>query len=83
MNDTTPEMQQYQYNLIMSKTQEERFVMGLEMMESGRELMIAGIKAQNPKIADNDIPLELLKRQFLYDKSLYWLHNIFSDKQYI
>ena len=74
MNDTTPEMKQYQYDLIMKKTPTERFIMGLEMADDGRELMIAGIKAQNPDIEKNQIILELLKRQLLHDKSLYWLN---------
>lgn len=76
MNDTTDEMRQYQYNLIMSKTPEERFTMGLEMMEAGRELMIAGIKFQNPGMTDEEIKLEFLRRQIKYDKSLLWLNDI-------
>ncbi|MFN8259139.1 MAG: hypothetical protein U0W24_25845 [Bacteroidales bacterium] len=79
MNDTTPEMHKFQYDLIMSKTPSERFVLGLEMVESGRELMIAGIKAQKPDIKENEIVLELLKRQFLYDKSLFWLCYLIKE----
>jgi hypothetical protein len=79
MNDTTPEMHKFQYDLIMSKTPSERFVLGLEMVESGRELMIAGIKAQKPDIKENEIVLELLKRQFLYDKSLFWLYYLIKE----
>jgi hypothetical protein len=79
MNDTTPEMHKFQYDLIMSKTPSERFVLGLEMVESGRELMIAGIKAQKPDIKENEIILELLKRQFLYDKSLFWLFYLIKE----
>jgi hypothetical protein len=78
MNDTIPEMHKYQYDLIMSKTLSERFIIGLEMVESGREIMIAGIKAQQPGIKENEINLELLKRQFQYDKSLYWLNSLFT-----
>jgi len=79
MNDTTSEMHKYQYDLMMSKTPSERFVMGLEMVESGREFMIAGIKAQKPDIKENEIILELLKRQFLYDKSLFWLSYLIKE----
>ncbi len=79
MNDTTPEMQKFQYNLIMSKTPEERFIMGLEMMESGRNLMISGIKFQNPEIEGNDIITELIKRQIRYDKTLDWLIPILEQ----
>lgn len=79
MNDTTPEMQKFQYNLIMSKTPEERFIMGLEMMESGRNLMISGIKFQNPEIEGGDIITELIKRQIRYDKTLDWLIPILEQ----
>jgi hypothetical protein len=79
MNDTTPEMHKFQYDLMMSKTPSERFVLGLEMVESGRELMIAGIKAQQPGIKENEIALELLKRQFKYDKSIFWLYYLIKE----
>ncbi len=79
MNDTTKEMHKFQYDLIMSKTPSERFIMGLEMVESGREFMIAGIKAQKPDIEENEINLELLKRQFINDKSLFWLYYLIKE----
>lgn len=79
MNDTTPEMKQYQYDLIMKKTPSERFIMGCEMADAGRELMIAGIKVQNPDIEENQIIIELLKRQLLYDKSLFWIKYVIKD----
>jgi len=79
MNDTTPEMKRYQYDLIMKKTPEERFIMGLEMADAGRELMIAGIKMQNPKIEENQIFIELLKRYLLYDKSLFWIKYVIKE----
>lgn len=73
MNDTTPEMHKFQYDLIMSKTPEERLIMCFEMMEAGRLLMIAGIKAQNPDLSDDEIRIEILKRMRLHDDSLSWL----------
>jgi hypothetical protein len=79
MNDTTLEMHQYQYNLIMGKTQEERFGMGLEMIEAGREFMIAGIKMQNPEMTENEILFELLMRQKKHDKSLFWLDYLIPE----
>lgn len=75
MIDTTPEMHKFQYDLIMSKTPEERLLMCFEMMETGRLLMIAGIKSQNPDLTDEEIRIELLKRLRLHDKSLSWLDD--------
>ena len=79
MNDTTKEMHQYQYNLIMGKTPEERFIMGLEMMEMGRELMITGIKSQNPELNENEVLFQLIMRKKKYDKSLYWLDYMIPE----
>ena len=81
MNDTTLEMQSFQYNLIMNKTDIERFTMGLEMMETGREMMIAGIKSENPDFNLEQIRLELLYRQKLHDKSLFWLDFVVKEFQ--
>ena len=75
MRDTSPEMQEYQYNLIMSKTPEERFRMGLEMMEAGRDLMLIGIHNEKPGLSEKAYRIELLKRLIRYDESLAWLQN--------
>jgi len=52
MQDTSPEMQDYHYGLIMSKTPEERFIMGAEMTEEGKNLMLTGIKHEKPGLTD-------------------------------
>lgn len=76
MADTSPEMQAYQYRLIMSKTPEERFLMGLEMTEAGRELMLAGIKNEKPGLSEEGYRLELLRKMIQFDTSLEWLKKI-------
>jgi hypothetical protein len=76
MQDTSPEMQEYQHRLIMSKTPEERFIMGMEMMEAGRDLMLAGIKHAKPGLSDEEYKIELLRRMILYDESLKWLEKL-------
>jgi hypothetical protein len=76
MHDTSREMQEYQLRLIMSKTPEERFLMGLEMMEAGRDLMLAGIKHAKPGLSDEEYRIELLRRMILYDESLKWLEKL-------
>jgi hypothetical protein len=70
---------EFQYDLIMSKTPSERFGIGLEMMESGKELMIAGIKAQNPDIKESEIVKEIIKRHYKNDKFLYWLEFVIEE----
>ncbi len=76
MHDTSSEMQEHQHRLIMSKTPEERFIMGIEMSEAGRELMIAGIKYAKPGLSDEEYRIELLRKMILYDKTLEWLEEL-------
>ncbi len=73
MQDTSPDMQEYQYRLIMAKTPEERFIMGVEMSEAGRNMMLWGIKHEKPGLTDEEYRVELLKRMILHDKTLEWL----------
>jgi hypothetical protein len=73
--DTTEEMQEFQRQLIMSKTPEERFLMGIEMTEMGRQLMLAGIKNEKPGLTDEQYKIELLKRMIQHDNSLSWLES--------
>jgi len=68
-------MQEFQRQLIMSKTPEERFLMGIEMTEMGRQLMLAGIKYEKPGLTDEQYKIELLKRMIQYDNSLLWLES--------
>ena len=75
MHDTNKEMQDYQYKLVMSKTPAERFRMGLEMMEAGREMMLMGIKHNAPGLTEEEYRIELLRRFMLYDQSLHWLKD--------
>lgn len=76
MNDTSVEIEKKYKEIIMSKSNDARFKMGLEMTEFGRQLMIAGIKAEIPGIKEKQLNIELLKRIRKYDESLCWLDNI-------
>jgi len=76
MHDTSSEMQEYQHRLIMSKTPEERFMMGIEMSEAGRELMLAGIRNAKPGLSEEEYRIELLRKMILYDNTLAWLEKL-------
>ena len=43
MDDTSPEMRKKQREIILSKTPQERFLMGLQMMEDAREIVLNSI----------------------------------------
>jgi hypothetical protein len=60
----------------MSKTPEERFMMGIEMSEAGRELMIASIKNAKPDLSEEEYRIELLRNMIIYDNTLAWLEKL-------
>ena len=48
MNDTSEHVRKIQYDIIMPKTPEERFLMGIKMMEDVRRMVEGSIRKQNP-----------------------------------
>ncbi len=50
MNDTSDEVYQKQRKIVMSKSPEERFEMGIQMMEDARSLVEDGIRMSYPEI---------------------------------
>lgn len=71
--DTSPDIQDLQYDLLMSRSAGERLLLGLEMMENGQELMLSGIRSQKPGLSEEEYKIELLKRMMMHDPSLHWL----------
>jgi hypothetical protein len=55
MNDTAPEINRVVFEMYMSRSGEERFMMGIRSFEAAREIVLASL----PK----DLPQEELKRQ--------------------
>ena len=78
MQDTHSDIQKKFAELIRQKSPEERFLMGLEMIESGREFMIAGITSEHPDYSVEEINRELLCRFRRYDPSLSWLDSLIA-----
>jgi len=73
MNDTPEEVSRIYTKIILSKTYQERFRMGLDMTDTGWKLMASGIKMNKPGISDKEVNIEILKRLRLYDNNLSWL----------
>lgn len=84
MQDTTPEMRQKQFDIIFSKTEEQRLMMGLEMMEDMRKLVMRSISNENPGISETDCKIEFVKRYYRGDFTRAQLNSIvqwFKNKQ--
>lgn len=59
MEDTTPEVKRKFYEIIMSRSEEERFLMCAEMFESAREMIISEMP-QN--LTENE------RKKYIYEK---------------
>jgi hypothetical protein len=79
MKDTSRDIEQIYRQMIMSKSDRERFMMGMEMIQDGYDLMVAGIKNQYPGISEKEIRLEILKRLRASDPSLAWLDPLLQN----
>ena len=59
MNDTSPAAHKKQLEIIMSKTPQERFMMGIEMMDSVYAIVKKSILQQNPDISSDELQVIL------------------------
>jgi hypothetical protein len=69
MNDTTEEAARVQREIIMSKTPEERILMGAEMIDSVRLIVEASIRNKQPDISEIDLKIAVFRRYYTPDFS--------------
>ena len=61
MTDTSPEIEQIQLEIILSKTESERFRIGDELNAFGRKVLESSIRQEYPGISEIDLKTEVLK----------------------
>lgn len=64
MKDTTPEVQQMQRDIIHSKSDRERAMMGVDMIESTRKVVMNSIKIEKPHLSEREVVAELFERYY-------------------
>lgn len=62
MNDTSPEIKEMFFNLMMTRSGEERLRMGFEMYEMARKMVTASITNDNPDISEKELKVSLFNR---------------------
>lgn len=72
MNDTTKNIKQKQLEIILSKTNEDRFEMGISMMQVGYDLIKERLEMMYPNASKKEM-------SFLIFESLY--KKDFSEKE--
>ena len=64
MNDTSPEVEARYRALLMKRSGTERLRMACEMFDCAREMMIAGIKAEQPGINGTELRVSIFLRTY-------------------
>ena len=82
MNDTPEHIRKIQYDIIMVKTPEERFLMGIKMMEDVRRMVEGSIWEKNPGISEIDLKIAVFKRYYSKDFSAEELNNITESMKF-
>ena len=62
MKDITPEIANKQLEIILSKSETERFRIGDELNSFGRKVLESSIRQENPEISEIDLKIEVFKR---------------------
>ena len=61
MTDTSPEIEQIQIEIMLSKSESERFRIGDELNAFGRKVLESSIRQKYPGISEIDLKTEVLK----------------------
>ncbi len=67
MKNTSPEIEEMFFNMMMAKSGEERLKMGFEMYEMSRKIVIASIIQDNPGMSDKEIKVSLFNKFYEND----------------
>jgi hypothetical protein len=62
MPDTSEEISRIQIEILLAKSEEERFKIGDELSAFGRRVLESSIRNENPGIAEIDLKTEAFKR---------------------
>ncbi len=67
MTDTPDFIYKKQFEIIFSKTPQERFLMGFDMIESVKKMVENSIRQEIPTISDLDLRVAVFKRYYQND----------------
>ena len=76
MTDTPDFIYKKQFDIIFSKTPQERFLMGFDMIESVKRMVENSIRRETPSISDLDLRIAVFKRYYQNDFSTIQLEKI-------
>ena len=65
MTDTSPEIEKIQLEIMLSKSESERFRIGDELNAFGRKVLENSIRREFPGISEIDLKIELFRRCYV------------------
>jgi hypothetical protein len=93
MKDSLPETIKSQLEIMMSKSESERFRIGDEFNKFGRKILENSIRQEHPGIPDTDVKIEVFKRcyssyfspdelqRILLSMREYWSEQLFFQRE--
>jgi hypothetical protein len=79
MNDTTTAAHAQQLAIIYAKTPHERAMMGIEMIDTVRQIVENSIRVKEPNISPKDLLIAVIKRYYVTDFSEIELSKIINS----
>ena len=67
MNDTSPKMRNKQLEIIYSKTSAERAMMGVDMIDSVKQIVSNSIRNKHPELSELELKIAVFKRYYQND----------------
>ncbi len=62
MNDTPEHVQRLYHEFFQRKTEAERFLIGIEMMEDGRRMVETALRQQHPDWSEHEMKIGMFTR---------------------
>jgi hypothetical protein len=79
MDDTTEEVKQIQRNIFFSKTNIERFTIGVEMIKMGRTIVESSIKQQYSNLSELELRIKVFERYYKNEFDEIEFQNIINS----
>jgi hypothetical protein len=76
MNDTSPDARAKQLEVIFTKTEEQRILMALQMMDDVRQMVIDGIRSLEPGISEGELKVRFIQQYYKNDVTEEYLADV-------
>ena len=82
MKDTNPKIEKIYREMLMQRSNEERFLMGCSMFDSAKRMVESSLRRQNPKISKSELRKQTFLRFYKNDFTSEQLAKILSKLKF-